>query len=53
MTLEEALQKAAEAIDKGYLNPYPMSCVVLAKEVRRLQKLLAKAEKNEKGQCYE
>jgi hypothetical protein len=40
ITLKEALNLADEAVENGYLNKYPQACIVLAKEVKRLQKLM-------------
>ena len=44
MTLEEALKKAQEAIDEGYINSFPRACIILAKEVKRLNRKLKKED---------
>lgn len=45
MTLNEALQKADEAEKEMYCSQYPIACVVLAKEIRKLQRKLKKQDK--------
>lgn len=40
MTLEEALKNAEEAKEIGYLNRYPVACIVLAEELAKANKHL-------------
>lgn len=48
MTLEDALKKADEAEKEMYCSSYPLACVALAKEVRRLQRIVKKSSKDNK-----
>jgi len=38
MTLEEALKNIEEAKEIGYLNRYPIACIVLAEELAKANK---------------
>jgi hypothetical protein len=44
MTLEEALTHAEEAREVGYLNRYPVACIVLAEALIKAREKLKKTK---------